>query len=101
MEPATTEDIVEAMHRYLVATPARVLCAALTDAVGDRRTQNQPGTSTEYPNWQIPLSGPNGKPLRMEDLYHDERAFRLAGIMNGFSGPLRLPRSEIELVVQS
>ncbi len=100
-DPATTEDIVEAMHRYLVATPARVLCAALTDAVGDRRTQNQPGTSTEYPNWRIPLSGPDGKPLSLEDIYHDERAFRLAGIMNGFSGPLRLPRSEIELVVQS
>ena len=99
--PATTEDIVEAMHRYLVATPARVLCAALTDAVGDRRTQNQPGTSTEYPNWQIPLSGPDGKPLGLEDLYHNEQAFRLAGIMNGFSGPLRLPRSEIELIVQS
>jgi 4-alpha-glucanotransferase len=99
--PATTEDIVEAMHRYLVATPARVLCAALTDAVGDRRTQNQPGTSTEYPNWQIPLSGPDGKPLSLEDLYHNEQAFRLAGIMNGFSGPLRLPRSEIELIVQS
>ncbi len=100
-DPASTEDIVEAMHRYLVATPARVLCAALTDAVGERRTQNQPGTSTEYPNWQVPLAGPDGRQLSLEEIYTDERAFRLAGIMNGFSGPLRLPRSEIELVVQS
>ena len=98
-DPATTEDIVLAMHRYLVATPSRVLCAALPDAVGDRRTQNQPGTSTEYPNWRIPLSGPDGKPLSLEKLYTDERAFRLAGIMNDFTAPLRLPRSEIELVV--
>jgi 4-alpha-glucanotransferase len=98
-EPASTEDIVQALHRYLVATPARVLCAALPDAVGDRRTQNQPGTSVEYPNWRIPLSGPDGKPLGMEQLYTDERAFRLAGIMNGFSGPILLPRSETELVV--
>ena len=94
-----TEDVVEALHRYLVATPSRVLCAALTDAVGDRRTQNQPGTSTEYPNWKIPLSGPDGKPLSMEDLYTDERAFRLAGIMNGFTAPMRLPRSDTELVI--
>lgn len=100
-DPASTEDIVEAMHRYLVATPARVLCAALTDAVGERRTQNQPGTSTEYPNWQVPLAGPDGRQLSLEEIFTDERAFRLAGIMNGFSGPLRLPRSEIELVVQS
>ncbi|MFZ0530756.1 MAG: 4-alpha-glucanotransferase [Propionicimonas sp.] len=97
-EPSTVE-VVEALHRYLVATPARVLCAALTDAVGERRTQNQPGTSTEYPNWRVPLSGPDGKPLSLEDLYRDERAFRLAGIMNAFTAPLRLPRSETELVI--
>ena len=98
-DPATTEDIVQALHRYLVATPSRVLCASLTDAVGDRRTQNQPGTSTEYPNWRIPLSGPDGRPMSLEQLYTDERAFRLAGIMNDFSGPILLPRSETELVV--
>jgi len=95
----TTEDIVEALHRYLVATPARVLCAALTDAVGDRRTQNQPGTSTEYPNWKIPLSGPDGDPLTLEDLYQDERAFRLASVMNDFSSPLQVPGSGTSLVV--
>ena len=37
-------------------TPARLLCVALTDAVGDRRTQNQPGTTDEYPNWRLPLA---------------------------------------------
>lgn len=98
-DPATTEDIVQALHRYLVATPSRVLCAALTDAVGDRRTQNQPGTDKEYPNWRIPLSGPDGKPLSLERLYRDERAFRLASIMNDFSAPMVVPRADIELVV--
>ena len=97
-DPASTQDIVEALHRYLVATPARVLCAALPDAVGDRRTQNQPGTHTEYPNWRIPLSDPDGKPLSLERLYRDERSFRLAGIMNGFTAPIRLPRPDTELV---
>ena len=41
---------------------------ALTDAVGDRRTQNQPGTTDEYPNWRVPLSGPDGAPLRLEEV---------------------------------
>lgn len=93
-----TEEIVLAMHRFLVATPARVLCAALTDAVGDRRTQNQPGTSTEYPNWRVPLSDPDGRPLALEDLYVDERAFRLATVMNDFAAPLRPPAPGTELV---
>lgn len=85
-EPST-EEIVLALHRYLVATPARVLCAALPDAVGDRRTQNQPGTWKEYPNWRIPLSHPDGLPMALEELYTDERALRLAGVMNDFSAP--------------
>ena len=83
----TTEDIVLALHRYLVATPARVLCAALPDAVGDWRTQNQPGTTNEYPNWRVPLSHPDGSPMTMEELYVDERALRLAWVMNGFTAP--------------
>jgi 4-alpha-glucanotransferase len=97
-EPASEEEVVLAMHRFLVATPSRVLCAALTDAVGDRRTQNQPGTCLEYPNWRVPLSGPDGMPLALEDLYTDERAFRLATVMNDFAAPLRPPSVGTELV---
>jgi 4-alpha-glucanotransferase len=87
-DPCRVEDVVLAMHRFLVATPSRVLCAALTDAVGDRRTQNQPGTSQEYPNWRVPLSGPDGKPIMLEDLYSSERAYRLASVMNDFASPM-------------
>ncbi|WP_342371903.1 4-alpha-glucanotransferase [Propioniciclava soli] len=75
---------VLAMHRFIVDTPARVLCAALTDAVGDRLTQNQPGTVDEYPNWRVPLSGPDGLPLTLEDVFTSERAARLAAVMNDF-----------------
>ncbi|MFZ1410142.1 MAG: 4-alpha-glucanotransferase [Micropruina sp.] len=98
-EDPSNEDIVLAMHRYLVATPSRVLCAALTDAVGDRLTQNQPGTVDEYPNWRVPLSHPDGRPMLMEELFNDERALRLSGIMNGFVNPPILPRSEVEFIV--
>jgi 4-alpha-glucanotransferase len=77
-EGGGVEEVVRALHRYLALTPARLLSVALTDAVGDRRTQNQPGTTDEYPNWRVPLSGPDGKPLRLEDLMDSIRAVELA-----------------------
>ena len=75
---ADSEQTVEALHRYLTLTPARLLCVALTDAVGDRRTQNQPGTTDEYPNWRVPLSGPDERPMLLEDVLASDRAMRLA-----------------------
>lgn len=95
----TTEDVVLAMHRFLVATPARMLCAALTDAVGDHRTQNQPGTTDEYPNWRVPLSGPDGEPMSLEDVFHSEHALRLSAVMNGFVVPPTAHRSTSEFII--
>jgi 4-alpha-glucanotransferase len=80
-EGANEEAIVRALHRALAATPSRLRCLALTDAVGDRRAQNQPGTVDEYPNWQVPLSGPNGTPLMLEDVFTNDRAAALAEVM--------------------
>ncbi|HMA46164.1 MAG TPA: 4-alpha-glucanotransferase, partial [Frankiaceae bacterium] len=39
------DDTVLALHRYLGRTPSKLLALSLSDAVGDRRTQNQPGTT--------------------------------------------------------
>ncbi|GAA2179017.1 4-alpha-glucanotransferase [Brooklawnia cerclae] len=92
-DPVETE--VLGLYRYLMSTRARVLNVALVDAVGDRRVQNQPGTWKQYPNWQIPLSGPDGRPVLLEEIYQLERPMRLAAVMNGFSrapGPWRPPR---------
>jgi 4-alpha-glucanotransferase len=75
---ADVEQTVLALHQYLGRTPSRLLGLALTDAVGDRRTQNQPGTTDEYPNWRIPLSGPDGQPVMLEDVFTDPRAIALA-----------------------
>jgi 4-alpha-glucanotransferase len=72
------EPIVLALHRYLGRTPSRLLGVALTDAVGDRRTQNQPGTTDEYPNWRVPLTGPDGRRVMLEDVFTDRRAATLA-----------------------
>ncbi|MGA8332216.1 MAG: 4-alpha-glucanotransferase [Mycobacterium sp.] len=75
------EQIVLALHQYLGRTPSRLLGLALTDAVGDRRTQNQPGTTDEYPNWRVPLSGPDGRPVLLEQVFTDPRATALAEVM--------------------
>jgi len=82
-EGADTEETVRALHHYVTLTPARLLCVALTDAVGDRRTQNQPGTTDEYPNWRVPLSGPDSSPLLLEDVLASPRAARLAASVEG------------------
>ena len=67
------------LHRYLTQTPSRLLSVALTDAVGDRRAQNQPGTTDEYPNWRVPLTDADGRPVQLEDVLTSERAARLLG----------------------
>ena len=50
----------------------------VSDLVGDRSTQNLPGTYKEHPNWRMPLSGPDGKAVLLEDLPDNGRASRLA-----------------------
>jgi 4-alpha-glucanotransferase len=75
------DDVVLALHRYLGRTPSKLLALSLSDAVGDRRTQNQPGTTDEYPNWRVPLRGPSGRQILLEDVFRDRRAATLAAAM--------------------
>ncbi len=76
-------EVMLALHRYLLRTPSRVLLASLTDAVGERRTQNQPGTIDEYPNWRVPLGDASGDAVTLEDVFDAELPKRLAAVMNG------------------
>ena len=80
-EAIDADQIVLALYRYLTRTPSRLLALALPDAVGDVRTQNQPGTTDEYPNWRVPLAGPDGRKILLEDLFSDPRAAALAQVM--------------------
>jgi 4-alpha-glucanotransferase len=57
-----------ALYGYLGRTPSLLTGVSLADAVGDVRTQNIPGTSAEYPNWQIPLCDAAGQAVLIEDL---------------------------------
>ena len=57
-----------ALYGYLALTPARLIGVNLAEAAGETRSQNMPGTSTEYPNWMLPLCGPSGEPVLLEDM---------------------------------
>ena len=86
---ADVEAVVGALYRYLGRTPSRLLALTLTDAVGDRRTQNQPGTTDEYPNWRVPLAGPDGQPILLEDVFTDPRAAALCETLRIACAPER------------
>jgi 4-alpha-glucanotransferase len=77
------EATVEALHRFLTWTPAKLIGVALPDLVGDRRTVNQPGTSDEYPNWRLPLADGDGNPVLLEDL---AGSARVAAVVRAVSG---------------
>ena len=68
------ERTIEALHLLLAQAPSVLLGVALVDAVGERRVQNQPGTTEAlYPNWQVPLGGPDGRPVLLDDLPANQR----------------------------
>ncbi len=74
---------VEALHRFLTWTPSRLLGVSVADLAGDRRTINQPGTDQEYPNWRLPLAGPQGRLVTLEELMDSPLARRLARSLGG------------------
>ncbi|HKV21035.1 MAG TPA: 4-alpha-glucanotransferase [Mycobacterium sp.] len=76
-EKPGVDETVLALYRYLGRTPSRLLGLSLADAVGEMRTQNQPGTTNEYPNWRVPLGGPDGRRLLLEEVFADPRAAAL------------------------
>ncbi|WP_454790463.1 4-alpha-glucanotransferase [Mycolicibacterium lutetiense] len=80
-----TDQVVSALYRYLGRTPSKLLALSLADAVGEVHTQNQPGTTDEYPNWRIPLAGPDGRRLLLEDVFVDPRAAALSEVMAGIT----------------
>jgi 4-alpha-glucanotransferase len=65
-----------ALHAFLASTPAMLVAATLEDALqaGDR--PNVPGTTTERPNWSLPL------PVPLEEFAGDPRVRRLAAVLS-------------------
>jgi 4-alpha-glucanotransferase len=81
----TERDKVEALHAFLTLTPSRLIGVALADAVGDRRTMNQPGTSDEYPNWRLPLADGVAQPMLLDDVME---AIRVISLVRTVETPL-------------
>ena len=55
----------------------------MVDAVGEKRSQNQPGTSTEYPNWRIHLADENGHVVHTDEVFKSSRVLSMAAVMQG------------------
>ncbi|MCI7552282.1 MAG: 4-alpha-glucanotransferase [Actinomycetaceae bacterium] len=72
-EGCSEREFIEGLHKYIARTPSQLLGISLTDAVGERRAQNQPGTDQEYPNWRIPLADGTEQVVLTEDLDKNPR----------------------------
>ena len=76
------EELADALHRFIAATPSRYVVAAPADAVGDLRQPNVPGTVDEYPNWRLPIADSSGRVLLLEELLADPRVIGLAAALD-------------------
>lgn len=84
---------VEALYRYIAQAPCELEAVALVDAVGELRTQNQPGTNNEYPNWRLPLADGTEKVVLIEDLSANSR---LISLISAFTDEFSHARSAVE-----
>ncbi|MFI7503409.1 4-alpha-glucanotransferase [Streptomyces sp. NPDC049687] len=78
---SSEEAQVQAVHRFLLRTPARMLGVWLPDGVGDRRPQNLPGTWDQYPNWRLPVADGEGRPVTLEELAASPRLHALIDVL--------------------
>jgi 4-alpha-glucanotransferase len=61
-EDAPTEEVITRLHEILGESSSAVAVATLEDALGVSSRPNLPGTTSERPNWSIPL------PMRLEEI---------------------------------
>jgi len=64
----TPAEFTAALYAHLTRTPAVLIGVSLAEAAGERRPQNMPGTTDQYPNWRVPLGDQAGEPVLLEDL---------------------------------
>ncbi|MDF3146742.1 4-alpha-glucanotransferase, partial [Streptomyces sp. T21Q-yed] len=74
---------IQAVHRFLLRTPARMVGIWLPDGVGDRRPQNLPGTWDQYPNWRLPIADAQGRAVTLEELAESARVRALVEVLRG------------------
>ncbi|WP_411148425.1 4-alpha-glucanotransferase [Streptomyces sp. A30] len=86
IDPSSEGAEIQAVHRYLLHTPARMVGIWLPDTVGDRRPQNLPGTWDQYPNWRLPIADTEGRPVTLEELAGSPRLHALLDVFRHTSG---------------
>lgn len=89
LDPADVDDpndIVHAMYRALIASPSQVVLVGASDAVGDLRQPNLPGTVDEYPNWRLPLADGAGNPVSLERFLASPGVAQLSALMRSGIG---------------
>ncbi|MFI5687099.1 4-alpha-glucanotransferase [Streptomyces sp. NPDC051636] len=72
---------IQAVHRFLLRTPARMIGVWLPDGIGDRRPQNLPGTWDQYPNWRLPIADAEGRAVTLEELTGSPRVRALLEVL--------------------
>ncbi|MFE9673370.1 4-alpha-glucanotransferase [Streptomyces sp. NPDC006259] len=85
-DTSSEEAEIQAVHRFLLSTPARMIGVWLPDAVGDRRPQNLPGTWDQYPNWRLPIADAQGRPVTLEELAASPRLHALMEVVREGDG---------------
>ncbi|MFI8876110.1 4-alpha-glucanotransferase [Streptomyces sp. NPDC055243] len=85
------QEEIRAVHRFLLATPARMVGVWLPDAVGDRRPQNLPGTWDQYPNWRLPIADAEGRPVTLEELAASPRLHAFMDVFRTRGRPRTAP----------
>ncbi|GIJ00317.1 4-alpha-glucanotransferase [Sediminihabitans luteus] len=73
-------ELVEGLYRYLRATPSALVAVSLADAVGERRAQHRPD-DPDYPSWNVPLAGPGGDVVLLEEIFDSARLQSLAAVV--------------------
>ncbi|MFD5629372.1 4-alpha-glucanotransferase [Streptomyces sp. NPDC127072] len=86
LSSVSEEAEIQAVHRFLLRTPARLVGVWLPDTVGDRRPQNLPGTWDQYPNWRLPIADAEGRPVTLEDLAASPRLHALIDVLRTRAG---------------
>ena len=76
------QKIVEAMHAMLLDALSVLVQVALVDGTGETQVQNQPGTSSEYSNWRVPLKDHDGKIVLSDEVFDHPRVKSLSAVMN-------------------
>ena len=77
------DEFTAALYGFLAKTPCLLISVSLAEAAVERRAQNMPGTVTEYPNWRLPLCGPDGEPVLLEDLPSSTRVRMITAPVRG------------------